>query len=730
MKLFKSQIFWKIYIITLAIICTLLGLMFIVSRMILPEISKEQYRQITDKTVLRMKDQMTLIAKDLQSLENYVQTNEHFKSNDFDQLFKGLETIITVSPYIDSGTVLDTNGYVRAFYPNDLKHLQNYNLSKREYFQEALKTKKVYFSDVVSADTGRFLLVVSVPVLDDRNEVERVVNLSLRIEDNEIFQSIFQSFKIGDNGYTFIVDRNGKIISHPSKERIGEDVSQNLVVKKVLEKKSGYQEVLNSKGTWFFASFEHIPILDWGIVAQIPVDEIYQPYLTFQKSLWTISLVTFIVLSILTALYARQIIHPIRRLYLAVDQVAKGDYNQRIEKIDNTEIGQLSNRFNEMIHYIRRSKANLHLKEEQLKEQKEYLRKIIDMNPSYIYAIDKEGKFTLVNESFAKLLGTETQDLLGKKIDDFQFHIDSNLVRVWEEIETIKERFVLEEEFKDQEGKIRWIETVRLPIFSPNREIDQILFVSTDITERKQAEELLRKSEKLAVVGELAAGVAHEIRNPLTSIKGFMHLLKEECETHKHYFEIMESELERINFIVNEFLMLGKPQVMNFRQKDVSDLLKDVMTLLESQAILNNVKMISEFEPNLPLLYCDENQLKQVFINIIKNAIEAMPNGGKVKIQAKKKENNLVIRFIDQGCGIPKDRIAKLGEPFYSTKEKGTGLGLMVSFKIIEAHKGRIKIESEVGQGTTVDLSFPISSSVVEKAFPDFYDKENRENQK
>jgi two-component system, sporulation sensor kinase A len=729
MKLFKSQIFWKIYIITLAIICTLLGLMFIVSRMILPEISKEQYRQITDKTVLRMKDQITLIAKDLQSLENYVQTNEHFKSNDFDQLFKGLETIITVSPYIDSGTVLDTNGYVRAFYPNDLKHLQNYNLSKRKYFQEALKTKKVYFSDVVSADTGRFLLVVSVPVLDDRNEVERVVNLSLRIEDNEIFQSIFQSFKIGDNGYTFIVDRNGKIISHPSKERIGEDVSQNPVVKKVLEKKSGYQEVLNSKGTWFFASFEHIPILDWGIVAQIPVDEIYQPYLTFQKSLWTISLVTFIVLSILTALYARQIIHPIRRLYLAVDQVAKGDYNQRIEKIDNTEIGQLSNRFNEMIHYIRRSKANLHLKEEQLKEQKEYLRKIIDMNPSYIYAIDKEGKFTLVNESFAKLLGTETQDLLGKKIDDFQFHIDSNLVRVWEEIETIKERFVLEEEFKDQEGKIRWIETVRLPIFSPNREIDQILFVSTDITERKQAEELLRKSEKLAVVGELAAGVAHEIRNPLTSIKGFMHLLKEECETHKHYFEIMESELERINFIVNEFLMLGKPQVMNFRQKNVSDLLKDVMTLLESQAILNNVKMISEFEPNLPLLYCDENQLKQVFINIIKNAIEAMPNGGKVKIQAKKKENNLVIRFIDQGSGIPKDRIAKLGEPFYSTKEKGTGLGLMVSFKIIEAHKGKIKIESEVGQGTTVDLSFPISSSVVEKAYPDFYDKENRENQ-
>jgi two-component system, sporulation sensor kinase A len=711
MKLFKSQIFWKIYIINLAIIFTLLGLMFIVSRMILPEISKEQYSQITDKTVLRMKDQISLIAKDLQNLEHYVQTNEYFKSDDFDQFFKGLKNIVDVSPYIDSGTVLDIHGNVRGYYPNDLKHLKNYNLSKREYFQQALKTKKVYFSDVVSADTGRYLLVVSVPVLNDHNEVERVVNLSLRIEDNDIFQSIFQSFKIADKGYTYIVDRNGKIISHPSKERIGEDVSQNAVVKKLLKKQSGYQEVLNSKGTLFFASFEHIPILDWGIVAQIPVDEIYQPYLAFQKSLWTVSLVTFIVLSILTALYARQIINPIRRLYLAMDQVAKGDYHQRIERIDNTEIGKLSSRFNEMINYIRQSKVNLQLKEEQLKEQKEFLRKIIDMNPSYIYAIDKEGKFTLVNETFAKLLGTEPQDLLGKKMDDF--HIESNLNRVWEEIEYMKGYPVLEQEIKDHEGKIRWIETVRLPIFSPNEGTDQILFVSTDITERKQAEELLRKSEKLAVVGELAAGVAHEIRNPLTSIKGFMHLLKKECETHKHYFEIMESELERINNIVNEFLMLGKPQVMNFQHKDVSVLLKDVMTLLESQAILNNVKMISEFEPDIPLLYCDENQLKQVFINIIKNAIEAMPNGGEMKIQAKMQENNLLIRFIDQGCGIPKDRIAKLGEPFYSTKEKGTGLGLMVSYKIIEAHNGRINIESEVGQGTTVDIIFPISSTEV-----------------
>jgi two-component system, sporulation sensor kinase E len=115
-------------------------------------------------------------------------------------------------------------------------------------------------------------------------------------------------------------------------------------------------------------------------------------------------------------------------------------------------------------------------------------------------------------------------------------------------------------------------------------------------------------------------------------------------------------------------------------------------------------------DEQLAPLYCDENQLKQVFINIIKNAIEAMPNGGILRIEAKQRLDSILICIADEGCGIPKERMAKLGEPFYSTKEKGTGLGLMVSFKIVEAHGGKMNIHSEEGKGTTVCLLFPISS--------------------
>lgn len=577
MNWIRSRIFWKIYLINLVVIFVLLALMFMIARMFLPEITKEQYRHMTDKTVLRMKEQIEQIADDLHKFEQYVQNDPHFRVNDARQWSEGLERIIKISPYIDSATVLDSHGYVKGFYPNDLSHLLNYNLSKRQYFQQAVRTKRVYFSDVVSADTGRYLLVISVPVLNERKEVERVVNLSMRIEQNKLFRSIVQSFPIGERGYTFIVDRNGNIISHPSKKRIGDHVAENAVVQKLLRGQSGYEEVVNTEGVKMLASYAYIPILQWGVVAQVPVSEVDKPYALFEKALWLASIAAFFILSLLTAIYAQQIVHPLRRLCEVAEAVAQGKKHVRADETDKTEIGMLAKRFNYMIDSI------------------------------------------------------------------------------------------------------------------------------------QQSEELLRKSEKLAVVGQLAAGVAHEIRNPLTSLKGFIQLLKE-GKCNETYFDIIEAELERLNEIVDEFLLLGKPNPTKKTYNHISEMLQHVVKLLEGQALLHHVTVQCFVAEQLPPLYCDENQLKQVFINIIKNAIEAMPNGGILRIEARQRLDSIFICITDEGCGIPKERMATLGEPFYSTKEKGTGLGLMVSFKIVEAHGGEMKIHSEEGKGTTVCLRFPISS--------------------
>ena len=237
---------------------------------------------------------------------------------------------------------------------------------------------------------------------------------------------------------------------------------------------------------------------------------------------------------------------------------------------------------------------------------------------------------------------------------------------------------------------------------------EAVLSIGKDITERKeQTEQLMQKSEKLALLGQMAAGIAHEIRNPLTSIKGFIQLLKAHQQKDE-YFDIVLSELERINAIVGEFLVLSKPTAAVYVEQDLTVLIKDVVTLIGTQSILNCVEIDVDFDQDLPMISCEKNQLKQVFLNLLKNAIEAMPHGGNIDVKVKRKgEGEISIQIIDQGVGIPKERISTLGEPFYTTKEKGTGLGLMTCYKIIESHRGVLNINSIVNQGTTIEIILP-----------------------
>ncbi|WP_419874862.1 ATP-binding protein [Candidatus Pristimantibacillus sp. PTI5] len=211
--------------------------------------------------------------------------------------------------------------------------------------------------------------------------------------------------------------------------------------------------------------------------------------------------------------------------------------------------------------------------------------------------------------------------------------------------------------------------------------------------------------EIIAFVGKLAAGIAHEIRNPLTAIKGFMQLLK---ERNTNYVDIMLVEIERINNIVNEFMSLAKPHNINFVRINLNKLIEDVVLFMRPQAHLHGVAMIVDFTVDINEFKCEPNQLKQLFINIIKNAIEAMPNGGVVTLFVNRDgDGNVSIKVTDEGQGIPEDGLARLGEPFYSGKENGTGLGIVICHRIVEAHKGTLSFKSKLQQGTTVEINFP-----------------------
>ncbi|MEH7444234.1 ATP-binding protein [Bacillus sp. JJ1122] len=329
------------------------------------------------------------------------------------------------------------------------------------------------------------------------------------------------------------------------------------------------------------------------------------------------------------------------------------------------------------------------------------------LNEATIFSIsDKEDRITYVNDKFCNIYQYTEEELIGKKHTIFcsGFHPPAFFKKL---LETIGRGEVWKGEIVNQakDGSQYWLDTTIIPFLDSNGERYQHISIQYDITEKKKTEESLRKAEKLAMIGELAAGIAHEIRNPLTSIRGFVQLLNE-SSAGQNYTDIIIEEIERINLIVSEFMVFAKPHQVYFSECDLTAILSGVIKFLAPEAILKNVLMEFEFPKEEVKILGEKSQLKQVFLNLIKNSIEAMPNGGKIHITLEKSYDNILITIKDNGVGMDEEQAKKLGEPFFTTKQDGNGLGLMVSYKIIQNHNGTIEVSSQKNIGTSFTISF------------------------
>jgi two-component system sporulation sensor kinase B len=219
------------------------------------------------------------------------------------------------------------------------------------------------------------------------------------------------------------------------------------------------------------------------------------------------------------------------------------------------------------------------------------------------------------------------------------------------------------------------------------------------------------KSEKIKMVSEMAASVAHEIRNPLTTVRGFIQLLGSanlEKDKKEYYQKICLDELNRAELIITDYLSIAKPDPEMIENITINDEINYLSNVLMTYANFNNIEINAILSEDLELhIIGDKYKFRQALINVGKNGIEAMPNGGVLEIKAKKLDKNIVISISDTGIGMAPEQIKRMGTPYYSTKEKGTGLGTMVSFLIIKKMNGQIDIKSKLGKGTEYTFIFP-----------------------
>lgn len=224
-------------------------------------------------------------------------------------------------------------------------------------------------------------------------------------------------------------------------------------------------------------------------------------------------------------------------------------------------------------------------------------------------------------------------------------------------------------------------------------------------------EEQLRRSEKLSTLGEMAAVLAHEIRNPLGSIRGTAEILRDDYlpgDPKHEFIEIQIKETERLNHVVEDFLRMSRQQPVELRDCSIREELETIVTLVAKEAHDRGISLRLEPGAEPAIIRGDGEKLRQAFLNIVINALQATPSGGSVGIALNRAEAGFEISFRDSGTGITPDNLQRIFEPFYTTKPDGTGLGMAVTRKIIEGHGGRLDIESEVGQGTTVSIRLPL----------------------
>ncbi|WP_409273768.1 ATP-binding protein [Neobacillus sp. SCS-31] len=240
-----------------------------------------------------------------------------------------------------------------------------------------------------------------------------------------------------------------------------------------------------------------------------------------------------------------------------------------------------------------------------------------------------------------------------------------------------------------------------------------VVFIFENLKRQVELEEKVQRAERYNVIGQLAASVAHEVRNPMTAVRGFLQLMKKDdnlTDSQRRYIDISIEELNHSQAILTEYLSLAKPASTDMGILDLQYELYKIIELMKSYTNLQTISITSSIEAGL-FIKADSSEIKQVFVNLIKNSIEAIGSKGEINIYAWKKGSNIFVAIEDNGAGMSKEQLRYLGTPFYSTKDKGTGVGLSVSYKIIHSIKGSIKVESEQGKGTKFIIRMPAYST-------------------
>lgn len=417
--------------------------------------------------------------------------------------------------------------------------------------------------------------------------------------------------------------------------------------------------------------------------------------------------------------WSQRVLQPIPVLHQRVQAVARGDLASRLEPKSDDELGRLTSEFERMVEALAARDARLREAAELQRRLQRMQEQIVAGLRAAVVVVDGDGVVRTVNPAARRLLGLDT-DAVGARLDDTSLPSRlSGLGSAIDAVSTGRDRAVLAAApLAHASGGAKRAVDVLVTPFGADRGDGgprSVLVVAEDVTEELQTKARLIQTERLAAIGRMAAHVTHEVRNPLSSIGLNVEMLEEELDgtepEARALLRAIQKEIDRLTGITEEYLRLARLPQPRLEPEDVGEIARSVAALVQKEMESTGTKLVVRIDGDLPLVAVDEAQVRQALLNLLRNAREAMPGGGAVHLDVERADGGLRIAVRDEGTGIAPEQREHIFDLFYTTKERGTGLGLPLTQQIVVAHGGRIRCDDADGGGTTFELWFPTAAA-------------------
>mgnify|MGYP001551178502 CR=1 FL=1 len=408
---------------------------------------------------------------------------------------------------------------------------------------------------------------------------------------------------------------------------------------------------------------------------------------------------------------SRQVVKPVRELAEATKKVAAGDFDMPVSASGSGEVAELTLAFGTMQEHLAISRKKVEERTIALANEKERLRVILQSIGDAVIATDEQGNVQFINPAAETLLAKDSETAFGTNIENL-FIVEPEGKEA--AATTISGSIQIPREGVIKGEDAKYVSTTAAPLQSVEGETIGSILAIRDETERRRVLQQAQRQDRLASLGRFAAGIVHEIKNPLQSVRSAAELfgISAPNEDLRELSELVLEDVDRLSALLHDILAYARPQDVAFRTEcDVHKALEGVVGLTRPVLASKNVVLETAVPSDLPEVVVVHQRLKQILINLINNAGEAMDDGGRITVQAYKSVINeadfVTIEIIDTGCGMDKETLSHIFEPFYSTRNKGTGLGLFLVESFVTEMGGEISVTSEIDQGTTFKVSLP-----------------------